>query len=274
VTESASSRIDRGARLKIPQCLASELPIRRKARLVGFELTADKRSLQMKYIHSIAALVFLATAPAVFAQNASAPSQGEAASAAPAALDGKSLFRAKTCVACHGRDGTKPILMYPVLAGQDSKYLLEQMGTIANGTRLAGPDDRGYPRTQGMKDIMHLASQEERAAIANFLGSSPAPKPVALNPAPDSARLAAGKDAYLKGGCVTCHGADGLKPLATYPFLGGQKRDYLALQMTEIRGGIRKGGKVAAMLPFAKKLDDAKIGLIADYLSQVERPAK
>jgi cytochrome c553 len=157
---------------------------------------------------------------------------------------------------------------------EDAKYLLEQMNAITDGTRLAGPDERGYPRTQGMKDIMHLASAEERAAIAKFLASQPAPKPVALNPPPDSERLAAGKDAYVKGGCTTCHGADGLKPLASYPLLGGQKRDYLVLQMTEIRGGIRKGGKVAAMVPFAKKLDDAKIGLIADYLSQVERSPK
>ena len=229
----------------------------------------------MKSICYLVVSALVAVASPVFAQDASAPNPGgPASSASPAALDGKSLFRAKTCIACHGRDGTKPILSYPVLAGQDSKYLLEQMGAIATGTRLAGPDDRGYPRTQGMKDIMHLASQEERVAIANFLASQSAPKPVALNPPLDSERLAAGKDAYLKGGCTTCHGAEGLKPLAAYPLLGGQKRDYLVLQMTEIRGGIRKGGKVAAMVPFAKKLDDAKIALIADYLSQVERSPK
>jgi len=226
----------------------------------------------MRSIYCIAVLAALVVASPAVAQSTNAPGQGEPAS--PATLDGKSLFRAKTCVACHGRDGAKPILTYPILAGQDAKYLLEQMNAITDGTRLAGPDERGYPRTQGMKDIMHLASAEERAAIASFLASQPAPKPVALNPPPDSERLAAGKDAYVKGGCTTCHGADGLKPLASYPLLGGQKRDYLVLQMTEIRGGIRKGGKVAAMVPFAKKLDDAKIGLIADYLSQVERSPK
>ena len=231
-----------------------------------------EKNLQMKSIRCIAVLALAAVASPVFAQ--SAPGQGEAASTSPAALNGKSLFATKTCVACHGKDGAKPRLVYPILAGQDSKYLLEQMGAIANGTRVAAPDDSGHPRTDGMKDVMHLASQEERVAMANFLASQPAPKPIALNPAPDSERLAAGKDAYLKGGCVTCHGADGLKPLASYPFLAGQKRDYLALQMTDIRGGIRKGGKVSAMLPFAKKLDDAKIGLIADYLSQVERSPK
>lgn len=189
-------------------------------------------------------------------------------------LDGKALFRSKTCVACHGRDGAKAIQNYPDLAGQDAKYMLAQMAAIADGSRVAGPDPRGYPRTQGMKDVMHLTSVEERAAIAEYLASQPAPKPRPLEPAVDADRLAAGKDAYLKGGCATCHGADGLKPLATYPLLGGQKREYLVLQTIEIRDGVRKGGKVAAMVPFAKKLDDTKIALIADYLSQVERAPK
>lgn len=190
------------------------------------------------------------------------------------ALDGKSLFRSKTCVACHGRDGAKAIQNYPDLAGQDAKYMLAQMAAIADGSRISGPDPRGYPRTQGMKDVMHLTSAEERVAIAEFLASQPAPKPRPLEPAVAADRLAAGKDAYLKGGCATCHGADGLKPLATYPVLGGQKREYLVLQTAEIRDGVRKGGKVAAMVPFAKKLDDTKIALIADYLSQVERAPK
>ncbi len=193
----------------------------------------------------------------------------------PAApLDGKALFAAKTCVACHGRNGGKAIQVFPDLAGQDAKYLVEQMEAIAKGERISGNDARGYPRTQGMKDIMHLVSTPERAAIADFLSKEPAPKIRPLDPPIDDARKAEGKEAYLKGGCITCHGADGLKPLAGYPMLGGMKRDYLTLQMTEIRDGIRQNGKVKTMLPFAKKLDDAKIAAIADYLSQIERPAK
>lgn len=227
----------------------------------------------MNLIRFFAVSALLATAPAAFAQTTSAPSEGQAASAS-GVLDGKSLFRTKTCVACHGRDGAKAIQNYPDLAGQEAKYMLAQMTAIADGTRVSGPDPRGYPRTQGMKDVMHLTSVEERTAIATFLASQPAPKPRPLEPAPDAERLAAGKEAYLKGGCITCHGPDGSKPLPTYPLLGGQKRDYLVLQMSEIREGVRKGGKVAAMVPFAKKLDETKIGLIADYLSQVERAPK
>ncbi|MER2606133.1 MAG: c-type cytochrome [Siculibacillus sp.] len=196
------------------------------------------------------------------------------ASAQEAALDGKALFAAKTCVACHGRGGAKAIQVYPDLAGQDAKYLLEQMDAIAKGERLSGNDARGYPRTQGMKDVMHLVNAAERQAIAEYLAKEPAPKIRALDPPIDDARKAEGKDAYVKGGCVTCHGADGLKPLAGYPIVAGMKRDYVVLQMTEIRDGIRQNGKVKTMLPFAKKLDDAKIAAIADYLSQIERAPK
>jgi cytochrome c553 len=197
-----------------------------------------------------------------------------AASAEDAALDGKTLFATKTCVACHGRGGAKAIQVFPDLAGQNRDYLLAQMADIADGKRVSGNDDRGYPRTQGMKDVMHLVSPAERAAIADFLTAAEPAKIRPLAPPIDDARRAAGKDAYVKGGCQTCHGADGLKPLAGYPNLAGMKRDYLALQLTEIRDGVRKNGKIATMLPFAKKLDDAKIALIADYLSQIERAPK
>jgi cytochrome c553 len=229
---------------------------------------------------SLGLTVLLFGATAAAAQTAPAP----AAPAAPAAvapttpasgeLDGKRLFTTKTCVACHGRGGARSILDYPELAGQDAKYLVAQMNDIAEGKRVAGPDPRGYPRTEGMRDIMHLVSQAERVAIADYLSKEPPAKIRPLDPPIDDARRAAGKEAFLKGGCISCHGPDGMKPLSSYPFPAGQKRNYIALQLTEIRDGIRKNGRVRSMQPFAKKLDDAKIALLADYLSQLERAPK
>jgi cytochrome c553 len=196
------------------------------------------------------------------------------ASAEDAGLDGKALFATKTCIACHGRNGARAIQVFPNIAAQDAAYLLAQMNDIADGKRVSGNDERGYPRTQGMKDVMHLVSPAERAAIADYLAKAEPAKVKPLDPPIDDARRAEGKLAYTKGGCQTCHGPDGLKPLAGYPVLGGMKRDYLVLQMTEIRDGIRQNGKVKTMLPFAKKLDEAKIAAIADYLSQIERAPK
>lgn len=222
---------------------------------------------------TILGLALCLAAPLAIAQTAPAPA-APPAQADAAALDGKALYRTKTCIACHGREGTRGIQTFPELAGQDAKYMLAQMNEIADGKRLSGPDDRGYPRTQGMKDIMHLVTVEERAAIAEYLSKVPAPKPRPLDPPIDDARKAAGKEAYVKGGCLTCHGPDGNRPLAAHPYLGGMKRDYIVLQTREIRDGVRKSPKLAAMMPFAKKLDDEKITLIADYLSQIERPAR
>ena len=231
------------------------------------------RGFSMKLAAPISALTLGALASPLCAQPA-APPPAAAPAAEAGALDGKALFRAKTCVACHGKDGAKAIQNFPDLAGQDMKYMIAQMDDIASGARVSGNDARGYPRTQGMKDVMHLASKEEREAIAKFLASAPAPKPRAIEPPLTPERLAEGKAAYTKGGCQTCHGVDGLKPLAAYPITGGMKKDYLVLQLKEMRDGVRTNGKSKMMLPFAKKLDDAGIELIADYLSQVERPAK
>lgn len=212
-------------------------------------------------------LLLTAVTP-VFAQTAT-PAPAPAGDAAP---DGKSLFRTKTCIACHGKDGAKAIQNYPELAGQDKAYLLAQMKDIASGARVSGKDARGYPRTQGMKDIMHLLNDKEMKAIADYLSTValPAPRKPA-EPIPQET-LDKGKVAYTQGGCQTCHGVNGLKPIATYPLVAGQKREYIVLQMTELRDGVRTNGKSKLMLPFAKKLSNEQIELIATYLSQIERP--
>ena len=53
------------------------------------------------------------------------------ACAAPALADdiadGEKLYKTKTCMACHGIKGARPIQTYPALAGQNEKYLLTQM---------------------------------------------------------------------------------------------------------------------------------------------------
>jgi cytochrome c553 len=221
-------------------------------------------------------LAFAMAASAALAQTTAPPvapaPAAPAASADVGALDGKALYRTKTCVACHGRDGAKAIQNYPNLAAQDAKYMIAQMEDIASGARVSGPDARGYPRTQGMKDVMHLVTKEEREAIAKWLASLPPVKPKVAEPPLTPERIAEGKAAYTKGGCQTCHGVDGLKPLPLHPIVGGMKRDYILAQMNDMRADIRKNGKSRTMLPFAKKLDDAGIELIADYLSQIERP--
>ena len=79
------------------------------------------------------------------------------------AADGKALFTAKGCVACHGADGNTPIMpVYPKIAGQNKDYAVQQMKDIKSGARANG-------QSMAMKAIMASVSDEETAAIAEWL---------------------------------------------------------------------------------------------------------
>lgn len=81
------------------------------------------------------------------------------------ALDGAELYKSKTCVACHGKDADTPIMPgYPKLAGQNAEYAFNQMQDIKTGARNNG-------QTAAMKGVMHLVSDEELKAIADWLAT-------------------------------------------------------------------------------------------------------
>jgi len=79
------------------------------------------------------------------------------------ALDGAELYKTKTCFSCHGMDAKTPIMpVYPKLAGQNAPYAVQQMKDIKSGARSNG-------MTAAMKGVMHLVTDEEIAAIADWL---------------------------------------------------------------------------------------------------------
>lgn len=84
--------------------------------------------------------------------------------AAPAlANDGAKLYTEKTCNAYHGPEGKKPLMPnYPKLAGQNAAYAEQQMKDIKSGAR-------NNAQTAAMKGVMHLVSDAEIKAIADYL---------------------------------------------------------------------------------------------------------
>jgi cytochrome c len=100
---------------------------------------------------TVAALMVFA-APAVLA-------------AGGAKLDGKKLYTEKTCVACHGPEGKKPLLPeYPRIAGQSVAYMIRQMTDIKSGARANG-------NSNAMNGVMGLVNEDEIKALAEYLGS-------------------------------------------------------------------------------------------------------
>ena len=83
----------------------------------------------------------------------------------PADAPGHKLFLTKSCVACHGKEGTKPVLkFYPYLAGQDKAYLVRQLADIKSGARTNGA-------VAAMQPVMHLVTGQEMGEIADYLSN-------------------------------------------------------------------------------------------------------
>lgn len=79
------------------------------------------------------------------------------------AADGKALYTAKGCTACHGADAKSPIMpTYPKIAGQGKEYLVQQMTDIKSGKRNNG-------QSAVMKGIMAGVSEDEIKALAEYL---------------------------------------------------------------------------------------------------------
>lgn len=184
-------------------------------------------------------------------------------------LNGKRLYMKKTCIACHGLNGAKAILDYPNLAGQEKDYLVNQMKDIKSGKRVGSPDDTGNPRTAGMEGVMHLVSDEEMEAIAEWLSGLPPAKPKQTEF--DAERVAQGEQIYNKNNCRTCHGPEGKRPLKAHPYVAQQKAAYIVRQMVDIREKVRTNGRSQTMWPFVRKLSDEDIAAVAEYLAQVQR---
>ncbi len=91
-----------------------------------------------------------------------------AATAATAeTLTGEELFNQRTCFTCHGKDGKTPILpAYPMIAGQNVEYIIQQMKDIKSGARSNGS-------SASMRGVMHLVSDDEISVLAEYISKLP-----------------------------------------------------------------------------------------------------
>lgn len=78
--------------------------------------------------------------------------------------------KAMTCFACHGENGNSTNPMYPILAGKDAAFLLEQLKAFKAGTR-------NTPNAALMKPMAAPLSDKEMEDLSAFFASQKA-KPV------------------------------------------------------------------------------------------------
>jgi cytochrome c553 len=172
--------------------------------------------------------------------------------------------QALVCAACHGQDGATGIdPSYPNLAGQNEKYLYNQLTMIQNGDRaillmtgqLIGKSDQ---------DLQNLAAYY--ASLPGKLGQASG----------DDASVQLAQAIYrggiLKKGvaaCSACHSPNGNgNSAAGFPVLTGQPKVYTIAQLTAYREGERRSDESfgGMMRGVTGTLTDGEIAALADYL--------
>ena len=84
-----------------------------------------------------------------------------------------------------------------------------------------------------------------------------------------------GEKLYTSKGCVSCHGAEGMKPITdTYPKLGGQSAGYTLLKLKSYKAGEIGGSQAALMAPMASMLSDDEMSAVANYLADIGEEEK
>ncbi len=168
---------------------------------------------------------------------------------------------AVACGACHGQDGVATVPGTPNLAGQNQRYLDTQLQMIKAGTRPV-------VLMTGQLDSMSAA---DLANLAAYFAAMPAPVGQASGD-----QIAEGERIYRAGiarkavpACTACHSPTGSgNALAGFPHLGGQRSDYVAVQLTAYREAIRVTDDAygGAMRQVADGLTDNEIRAVASYI--------
>jgi cytochrome c553 len=171
------------------------------------------------------------------------------------------------CQGCHGGTGNSEDATFPRLAGQYASYIAKQVNDFKNGLRTNNETMAGMAATvESVQDALDIG--------AYFSSQKMASKPLA----PVDKNLASkGEKIFFNGipeknvyGCVNCHGERGkgkAPNISVFPVIGGQHRDYLIKELTDLRAGTRNNDPAGMMGNIAKGLSDEEIKALANYLS-------
>jgi cytochrome c553 len=187
--------------------------------------------------------------PALLALTTLAPMSALAADV-PAALKDK----VAVCAACHGEDGNNDNPQYPVLAGQNARYLFLELRDFKAGRR----------HDPQMEPIAQTLSPEDMQALADYF-SKQKQKPSTFKV--DPAKAAAGKAKADEILCTMCH-LGGFAGQNEIPRVAGQHYAYVKKQLEDFRAKRRTndGGNMTSV---SSGLSDADIDDLAQYVTSL-----
>ncbi len=177
--------------------------------------------------------------------------------------------KSEPCAACHGVGGVSVNPAWPNLAGQGTKYLVNQLQLFKDKVRV---NTLMNPQAANL-------SEQDMQDIAAYYSSQSAGKGGA-----DADKDFQGEKLYeigeriYRGGnaetgvpaCMSCHAPDGVgNEAAKFPALAGQHAVYTAAQLRSYRSGARyqPDDNLNMMKDIATYLSDTEIDAVAEYIS-------
>ena len=169
------------------------------------------------------------------------------------------------CAACHGADGNSISPDWPKLAGQNQRYLYDQLNYFKNG-------ERENVLMSSVVPLLMAYSDQDLLNISAYYASQTQTN----GQAEDNAELLALGEALYRSGnmkkaipaCTACHSVNGAgNALAGFPSVAGQQKAYLASTLKAYRSGEREAGDYAlVMQAVSKNLSDDEIDALANYM--------
>ena len=170
-----------------------------------------------------------------------------------------------TCAACHGAQGQSINSDWPSLAGQNQRYINDQLKYFQQGTRQNALMMAVIPYLKTLTDTQLLD-------IAAFYSQQPASVGQAVN---DAELLVLGESLYRAGdlkrgipACTACHSVNGAgNAQAGFPRVSGQQKGYLISTLQEYRDLTRNAGDYSLVIQSASQnLKDSDIEALANYM--------
>ena len=160
--------------------------------------------------------------------------------------------KAEACVACHGPNGNSQAGMFPVLAGQNERYIYLQLRDYKEGRRnnaMMSAVAAGLEK-QDMKDLATYFSQQKQARTGFKV---------------DPARVQAGAKKAEESLCAMCH-LGGMKGQNEVPRVAGQQPEYVINQFKAFKARERTND-AGNMTSLAQTLSEEDMINLAHWIS-------
>lgn len=169
----------------------------------------------------------------------------------------KGKARSVLCAQCHGVDGNSVKPEIPNLAGQNTAYIIEQIGKFSDETR----------KNFVMQALASEFTFQDKVNLAVYFTSQ------TLMPVKADRDLSVKGERIYKHVCFRCHGADG-RGEEGYARLAGQQIDYVQMTLKRFRAAADRNGdhsedkrRNASMEQVTAPLTDEEIESVAHYLA-------